>query len=932
MTDSLPRLAFSAVVFASLVGWALQAAAQNVVREGFESPETTWRASGGDVQQSKVVAHQRTGSGVHRGAGCEFLQILAGEGTSIHYALEIGKARIIEELSPRVWVKSDRPGIQLLARVVLPRTVDPRSGKAVVRYISGTSYADVDRWQQLRIDDIPRLLQQQVRALWGSLGKDVDAHEAYLDRLVLNVYGGRGQTRLWIDDLEISGFVTADRPSAEVADSMGGAIDWPRLRGAEQRLGRPKAELSSSIFLVDGRPFFPRLIEYQGEPLELLQEMGFNGIVLHETPSAALLDEAARVGLWLVCPPPRPAGLDDPRGPQGSLAPFDARYDRVLAWHLGQGLTKLELQATQRWADEVRRADGETPRPIVCDPESELEAYSRMPAAILMARRFPLGTSFELADYGRWLYQRPRLMLAGTPFWATIQTQLAPELLDQVSLLAEGRGRAPSASSEQIRLLAQSALIAGARGLAFASRSPLDASDNETKQRALTLELINHELELIQATAAAGVLKANVAANDSSGANPGITGGVLQTDRTRLLLPVWLGTAGQYVLDQTAGNNIVFVVPGAPESHKSWEITAGGLRPAIKQNRKLGGLHVQLEEFGPTGMVLITDDVTIGRLTKLSQGSGAKMARIARDLAALKLAETTSIDAELARRGHASLDAPQWLGEARLGLEAAGRNLAGRDYRAAALNAERAMRPMRLLERQHWEKAIEPLDRPAISPLAANFATLPEHWAFLRELDSAGESRNLLPEGGMEDFDGMDGAGWRLYPHELEGVRAQGELSAEPAPYAGVYSFHFSAAPRDPEKPVELVEAPPLRLVSPPVAVQAGQWVRIHGWALVPQPIRGSLDGLLIFDSLGGEPLAERIGQATSWKEFTMYRAAPAAGTVYVTIAMTGLGEAYIDNLSIEAVVRRPPRRPSAPLAAPFAPRRSAGRPTRIGE
>jgi hypothetical protein len=125
MTDSLRRLTRSALVFAAFACWESRADGQNVVHEGFESPEVTWHEAGGDVPRYQVSAHQRTSSGVHSGAGCEFIQVIAGDGTSIRFALDIGKARVIEELKATLWVKADRPGIQLLARVVLPRTVDP---------------------------------------------------------------------------------------------------------------------------------------------------------------------------------------------------------------------------------------------------------------------------------------------------------------------------------------------------------------------------------------------------------------------------------------------------------------------------------------------------------------------------------------------------------------------------------------------------------------------------------------------------------------------------------------------------------------------------------------------------------------------------------------------------------------------------------------
>ncbi|HUY87168.1 MAG TPA: hypothetical protein VMV10_00385 [Pirellulales bacterium] len=925
------RLARRFLALVALACWPEFCHGQNVVLEGFDSPEATWRDAGGDVAQYRIDVHKRTAEGARSGAGCEYLQLSAGDGTSVRIALAIGQGRVIPELKVGLWMRADRPGLQLLGRVVLPRTIDPRTKKPVTRYIAGTSYSDVDRWEELRLDDLPRLVQQQVRVLRSDLGQDVDSREAYLDRLALNIYGGRGKTQVWIDDLQITGFFP---PAGRAGDALANAEAPLSFGGVEEvRRNRPKVELTSSILLVDGRPMFPRLIEYQGESFGFLKEVGFNGILLSETPTALILEEAARVGFWVVCPPPRPSGLNEPNGPQGSLAPFDARYDRVLAWHLGQGLTKRELETTERWAAEVLRADGDASRPLVCDAESELKPYSRIPSMIMLTHRFPAGTSFELADYGAWLHDRPRLALPGTAFWTTIQTQFAPQLAQQVALLSERRARAPSLQSEQIQLLVQSAVAAGARGLVFASRSALDATDGETQQRARTLELINRELALIDRWVAVGELRAKLSGIDASDANPGVSAAVLQTDQTRVLLPVWLGTDGQYVPGQSAGNNITFIVPGAPESHKALEITPGGLRPIVKLARKPGGMHVQLEEFSLTAMVVMTDEVAIGRLTRAALIQGPKTAKLVLDLAVYKYNLTVGVDAQLTRLGRKSEDAALWLGEARRNLAEADRGLANRDYRSATVHAQRAMRPLRMLEHDHWKRAVAAVGRPAACPLAASFATLPQYWILLADLDSAERSRNLLPESDMEDVDRMYWAGWRLNAHSLRteeslasgaaSVRAWGELVGRTKrggdPYAGDYSFHLKAIATDPENPPELIETPPLWLTSPALPLQAGQWVRIHGWVYVPKPITASLDGLLIFDSLGGEPLAERFGVTDGWKEFTLYRAVPATGPMTLTIALTGLGEAWVDNVSVEVLQRR--------RAAPLAPRPSAGRP-----
>ena len=60
--------------------------------------------------------------------------------------------------------------------------------------------------------------------------------------------------------------------------------------------------------------------------------------------------------------------------------------------------------------------------------------------------------------------------------------------------------------------------------------------------------------------------------------------------------------------------------------------------------------------------------------------------------------------------------------------------------------------------------------------------------------------------------------------------------------------------------------------------VEPGQLVVIHGWVNIPAPITGSVDGLLVVDSLGGEDLALRIDKTSGWQEFTLFRVAATPG------------------------------------------------------
>jgi hypothetical protein len=106
--------------------------------------------------------------------------------------------------------------------------------------------------------------------------------------------------------------------------------------------------------------------------------------------------------------------------------------------------------------------------------------------------------------------------------------------------------------------------------------------------------------------------------------------------------------------------------------------------------------------------------------------------------------------------------------------------------------------------------------------------------------------------------------------------------------------------PANPQKTPAALERTFLAINSPAVHLQPETPVRISGWVRIPAPITASADGALLFDSIGGEPLAVRLTEATPWKKFTLYRQVPASGLVSVTLALTGLGAVYFDDVRIE--------------------------------
>jgi len=911
MRRLVSRVIFVATVVTVLSVGGGNAWPQAAWYEGFETAEPSWEGDRSDAR-FQVLLHQRVQGEARTGRRCERLTISASGGTYVYFRHEVGRPRVIDELSPSVQVKSDRSGLQLLARVVLPRTVDPRTGQPVSALVGGSSYTGVGHWQQLRIDQIPRLVARQTVVLRSQLGPHVDPREAYLDCVLLNVHGGPGVTNVWIDDLDIAGFVASGRQAPSTV-RRGSPRDEPiALASSPQRApsaaqeprvpsaaGGSRIELVGSTLLAEGRPVFPRIIQYQGEPLSFLKELGFNAVWLPRLPPAEVLVEADRQGLWLICPPPPLVEPTTSEGPPEPRVPIGPQYDRVLAWDLGRGLSTDRLNATRQWAEQLRTADSGNDRPLICGPRSELRAYSRY-VDLLMIGRSPLGTSLELTDYGNWLRQRPRLARPGTPIWSSVQTQPPPALVEQWAALGHDEQFPTACPSEQIRLLAYTAITAGARGLLFESRSALDEGDPDSHRRALTLRLLNLELELIEPWLAAGKVVATL-----RGSEPEVLGALFRKDRSRLLVPIRSARGAQFVAARSAGRGVSFRVPGIPESNNVYQLVPGGLRP-LRHKRVTGGTLVTLDEFGLTSLALLTQEpLVVSSLTRRAMEVGRRAAELQRRLAGAKLEMVQQVAGRLSRGRPPAPHVTEWLSAARKGLQRCDGLLAAHDYAAAYLEAGRAMRSLRLVERSAWEGAVGTLPSPVSSPGAVSFRTLPGHRELMEWVASSPPAANQLAGGDFEDIGLMFQAGWSHVQHPTPAVFAQADL-APVAARSGRFGLRLAARSAEPENAPALVESPPTSITSPGVFVEAGQLVAIHGWVQVPSAITGSVDGLVITDSLGGEPLAERIGQTTGWREFTLWRIAPRSGEVTVRFTLTGLGEAWLDDVTIQ---RLPPPR-----------------------
>ncbi|MEI6240142.1 MAG: hypothetical protein WCR51_07120 [Planctomycetia bacterium] len=923
-----PAIRAAGVPFCAVCWLASVLAPAATIDEAFEGPATSWTVAESDVNH-RVVSHSRSREAAHRGASCERFVIEASAGTTLRLQTSVGEARVIDEWKASLWVRADRPDIRLSARVRLPNFIAPKTGQPVDVLVPGSISKDSDRWELLEVAGLTAGLKRQLLALRAEHGPAGDLSGAIVTHVVLELYSSPGRYDVAIDDLLVHGSITtlaatpppvATTPPAERRDpavvpaqfvpptaggppSPAAAPPMPAAPAAATGPTDPASGINRGVLEVAGLPFFPRALDHNGEPLETIAALGFNCVRLPAPASSDLLAEARRSGVWVICPPPLLPDVDI-RDPE-SVPVFSSNWDRVLLWDMGAGLAEGDVEAIAERARRVRACDLRGGRGLVASADSGLRSISRH-VDMLVARRTVLGTSLELDDYLTWLKERPRLSRPGTPIIATLSTELDPRTARQAAALSGIGARGLAVDPESLTLAAFTAVAAGSRGILFASSRRIDGDDREARARAAAARAMNLKLKLLEPWAAAGRYSATAQASD-----PEVKAVVVEAARARMVL-VWRGVQGSQVVARhyagdlpNDGAPLTLLVPGVPEAHQAWEVHPGGLRPA-RQRRVTGGVSIVIDGFRSSGLLLLSGEPAVtGHVQERAREVAPLALTSARAQAAIVLADGAELLARLPPSALGHLPAAAMLGEAQRSA-AEGESLAATDPAAALARFDRAAAIGGQFERLTWERGVVAIGSLVAGPLATSDATLAEHWRFIDALGGIAAGDNLLPGGGMERIEDLAGSGWRHFALPQADLRTAVEITrGEPA--GGKASLRMRAEAVDPASAPDVVETPPVWITTPPLQPPTGKLLEIEARVWVPQPIKGSVDGLLVFDSLGGPALAERVAQTSGWRRLVLYRIVPADATgepFTLTFALTGIGEARVDEVSVRVLDR----------------------------
>lgn len=896
-------------------------------RDEFETREPSWRLTS-TSDPPVLIEQQRTEFAGRTGRG-ELIRLDSSiDNVPVRLEMPLPAARVLDELTLTLAMRSQRPGWTLGLDVVAPAALDPQTGQPLRFTIRGDRYDESGKWSDLSSRTRNDEIRQKLVLLRAQFPALQEFGQLYVDRVTLVGQLPAGATTLHLDDLVFGPVVT---PNGGERVTQAAAATAPQVPAVEFRLDR---------LLVDGQPFFPRMVPYHGEPPELLKELGFNVVWIPDVSDTRLIRRLWEQGLWITATPPRPRDADgNPlRSMDAGLIPFTADVDPVLFWNFGTRIPGVYRADLTQWIEQVEFADRRRARPVAADVAFSEQHFSRE-IQMLGISRHPLQSTMSLDDYRLWLQDRRSLARPGTFCWTWLQTEPAPAVMEAL----REASRPPHIEPEQIRLQAFAAIAGGCRGLGFWTSTSLAGTAPADVERRLAIQRINLELKLLEpwlATAGGvqqiackvqlpettavgrnlsfGVDTPNALERDAylrtrtaearvrKSLDRELTAHVVRTDLGSLILPMWLEGHSQFVPGHNAVSNVTLVIPGSEQAAAVTEFSSLQLR-SLRSEPVAGGRRVEIPRVDEIGFLWITSDLTlIERARDRIQSVREQTARTLVELATQKLDRVGQVDQELQSLGPQQPDGPQKIGRAKLRLERASSALQSGDDLSGAQLAGEVLQLLRLLQRDHWDAAVQHLSSPASSPYTLCYQTLPDHWRLMSTFGTGRERevRNLLPSGEFEDFDTLVAERWQNVHRAPESVQTSAALFPT-GRQRSRYALRLEARPQPGTTPPMVLDEPCVTVSTPRLPVRAGEILHISGWVKLNGPLVGSRDGLLVFDSILGRSGALRIHEGEQWTRFELLRTVPQTGEMTLSLCLTGLGEVLVDDLQVHPYAPR---------------------------
>jgi hypothetical protein len=745
------------------------------LRDGFETDQPVWQREYTDTTVN-LLAQERSNRAAHEGRLSERFQFEAGPGSQFFVSYATPKVPVSDLLSVGLYVRSNRTGVRIFGRVVLPSDIDPETKAPSFVLVPGTIFDEPDHWQRLELLHMIPAIEQQARVLRVLSRRPVSLDGAYLERVVVNLLGSPGRSEVFLDQLEIAPVPTealagwtkgeSSRKGAAGAQAGAQAKKAKALAHGSIRLDRNLLEKKGD----DGRwrAWLPTAIDAPGASPVKLRLAGFDVLVDDMKSEPERMRAAIDKGALLMARVGGAAGDDDPQTLIEEVISYPLRRE-VAFWHVGDHLGRLrdtrrreaQLAKTRETIAALRGLDDDESTTTLGNVDGELSLYARAPSGLDMIGIAPRlwGSAQDPWENYTYLNQRKLLTVRsnlGGLFWAWIPASTPPEVMKNIW----GDDTPPSwgtppVQPTQLRIMTYMALANGYRGLGFTGDATLTRSGGAGRALWIEMSFLNLEIDLVEQILAQNETKIRdysvfdppplpVPSNATQLANkrptptkeqtprPGmIASAVPLIDRKGALLLVAEYAGGaQYQPPQLSADEVV-ITPNLPEGALAFEISPGEVK-VLKLERTPGGRQITLKEFDTTSMILCTGDVAMyERLRTIVEGVRPWAVPLAIEQAEILLEAVTEINGRLAADGHQFMskvdlerrrqagidgkppDVPDLLAQSQTNITNAREAWERQDYAGAWAEARRASRPLRIIMHGHWAQANVALNKAA---------------------------------------------------------------------------------------------------------------------------------------------------------------------------------------------------------------------------
>ena len=660
------------------------------------------------------------------------------------------------------------------------------------------------------------------------------------------------------------------------------AITGGTVLAAESRVGFKNNRLK-----VDGKPFF--IYGCWGTPnsdYAKFRRRYFNTAFMSWKASVTEGPKAAAEGLMVIPYPYAPSWNEKVREAMQSIR----NEDWVLAWNIGDDLSKEEhIQAALKVRDAMRAIDPQG-RPIMFDAIGRYEDFAKIPDmwcayayALVKSPRSapPARKPAGLREYGDWL-NRMRLLGRQDCFfwtWAQCHVQIWYSLKYLGGVAKKDHWR-PSRfpDGDHLRLVAAHAISAGCRGLLWFVHYYFQG-DHIGCDRYARAGVIGCQLDVVGPLIAQGKTGERLKTSD-----PSVWATPIDFPGGRLICLVKTGDRYNYQPDAAEANDI--------------GIETGARGKAYQIGLEFKELRQPRCSFHLATWLLVTkDDALVARLRERHRAVLPDMARFVAEELEARIAKMRPVFGELRKGGSALRQARQRLDRARRHIEEKGWVEAGR-------LTEEGLTVLRTAQHRVWSETWSD-DVLAMGLKLTDFYILPSVARDIELLKRDAWGPNHLQNGSFESDAGWGGA---KLAHDTKGkaalISGAGRTGSRALRLASDSRTIYKGEPQD------WVTA---NVVSDRIPAKPNEIWEIAAWVRVPKRLeqtgRGITIALFAYDTdgksipgYGAQALeAAQVEATQGWQRVRLVVPLRSSGITAVAarLAICGIGEAYLDDVTV---------------------------------